>query len=87
MGDQTKTPQDILKQIFAALKEKAEAVRKKIDHVDKELKFAMLTVPEYFSEEQKRIVKNACKQAGFLGAETISEPMAAVQTFTNDSED
>ena len=61
VGGHTETPESILVEIFAAMKEKAEAVRRKVDLDDKKLKFAMLTVPQYFDEEQKEIVRSVVR--------------------------
>ena len=38
----------------------------------------MLTVPQYFNDEQKEIVRQACISAGFEDADTITEPIAAL---------
>ena len=47
----------------------------------------MLTVPQYFNDEQKEIVRQACISAGFEDADTITEPIAALQPFRKDSEE
>ena len=75
MGDKEYTPQKISAYILKYLKSCAETyLGEKVDR-------AVITVPAYFNDEQRRATVEAGEMAGFIVERIINEPTAAALAF------
>lgn len=75
LGGKIFTPEDIAFHILSAMKEKAES------YLKEEIKEAVITVPAYFTSEQRERTMNAGKRAGFNVLRLIPEPTAAALDY------
>ena len=69
------TPEEISSYILSYLKECAE------DYLGEEVERAVITVPAYFTDEQRKATVEAGKLAGFKVERIINEPTAAALTY------
>nr|XP_010934863.1 luminal-binding protein 5-like [Elaeis guineensis] len=69
------SPEDIIALIIAKIKENTERA------ADMTIKDAVVTVPAYFDDAQRRAVKNACDKACLNVAGIINEPTAAAIAY------
>ncbi|MFA6416159.1 MAG: molecular chaperone DnaK [Candidatus Paceibacterota bacterium] len=75
MGDKYSRPEEISAMILAKLKHDAEAkIGEKIDE-------AVITVPAYFDDSQRKATKDAGEIAGFKVRRIINEPTAAALAY------
>lgn len=79
MGDKWHTPQEISAKILAKLKKDAE------DFLGEEITEAVITVPAYFDDAQRKATKDAGKIAGLEVKRVINEPTAAALAYGLDS--
>ena len=75
LGGQGYTPQEISAMILRALKDRAEHVLRR--PVEK----AVITVPAYFKEAQRRATQEAGELAGLEVVRILNEPTAAAMTY------
>ncbi len=75
MGGKTYTPQQISAYILKYLKESAEK------YFDESIEHAVITVPAYFTDEQRRATMDAGKLAGLTVDRIINEPTAAALAY------
>lgn len=75
MGDTSYTAQEISSYILKYLKECAE------DYVGESIQRAVITVPAYFTNEQRRATVEAGEMAGFQVERIINEPTAAALAY------
>ncbi|MBM3256021.1 MAG: molecular chaperone DnaK [Candidatus Moranbacteria bacterium] len=75
LGDEWKKPQEISAMILAKLKSDAEA--KTGEKIEK----AVITVPAYFDDAQRKATRDAGKIAGFEVERIINEPTAAALAY------
>ncbi len=75
MGDKTHRPEEISAMILQKLKQDAEA------KVGEKITEAVITVPAYFSDAQRKATKDAGKIAGFDVKRIINEPTAAALAY------
>ena len=57
------------------------------NQLNEELKYAVVTVPTYFSNAQKEATKNACKIADIEAVQLLQEPTAAAIAYGLDNSD
>lgn len=70
--------QDVASILIKAIKERAQRLQKS----NVGIKNALVTVPVYFTEQQKSCLKEACRIAGLNGQiEIVEEPKAALMAF------
>ncbi len=69
------SPTEISSIILAELKRIAE------DHLASQLKYAVITVPAYFNDNQRQATKDAGKMAGLEVLRILNEPTAAALAF------
>ena len=75
MGDKDHTPEEISAMILQKMKKDAEA------KVGEEIKDAVITVPAYFDDSQRKATKDAGEIAGFNVLRIINEPTAAALAY------
>ncbi|MHC6180182.1 Hsp70 family protein [Clostridium sp. JNZ X4-2] len=75
MGDKQYRPEEISSFILSYLKECAE------EYLEEKVERAVITVPAYFTDEQRRATVEAGKLAGFKVERIINEPTAAALTY------
>lgn len=75
MGETSYSPQEICSHIIKYLLKCAE------DHLGEEVQRAVITVPAYFTDEQRRAVVEAGKLAGVKVERIINEPTAAALAY------
>ncbi|MDQ6975116.1 MAG: Hsp70 family protein [Mariprofundaceae bacterium] len=80
LGDQTFTPQEISAAILRCLKEQAEA------YLQQAVTKAVITVPAYFSDQQRQATRDAGEIAGLEVVRIVNEPTAACMAFEHESE-
>lgn len=71
VGDETYSPPEISAKVLQYLKKAAE------DHIGQEIKKAVVTVPAYFNDSQRKATKDAGEIAGLEVLRIINEPTAA----------
>lgn len=80
MGDKWYTPQEVSAKILAKIKADAERF------LGEEVKEAVITVPAYFDDSQRKATKDAGKIAGFDVKRVLNEPTAAALAYGLDKE-
>jgi len=75
MKDKWYSPQEISAKILAKIKKDAEAF------LGEEIKEAVITVPAYFDDSQRKATKDAGKIAGFDVKRVVNEPTAAALAY------
>lgn len=71
VGNKKLKPEEVSSQILKYLKESAE------EHLGRTVDQAVITVPAYFNESQRRATRDACTLAGLECLRLIAEPTAA----------
>lgn len=80
-NDKEYTPEEISAMILRRLKEDAEIA------LDSEIKDAVITVPAYFNDAQRKATQDAGKIAGFNVLRVVNEPTAAALAYGLDKTD
>ncbi len=78
MGERTFSPEEIASLILTKLKDAAEA------HLGASVSAAVITVPAYFNDAQRKATQNAGKLAGLDVRRIINEPTAAALAYDAD---
>jgi molecular chaperone DnaK len=81
LGDRGYRPQEISAFILRALKERAEA------HLKAPVTKAVITVPAYFNDDQRRATREAGEIAGLEVVRILNEPTAASLTYETGTKD
>lgn len=81
MGDKWFTPQEVSAKILAKMKKDAEAF------LGEEVKEAVITVPAYFDDSQRKATKDAGKIAGLDVKRVVNEPTAAALAYGVDKKE
>lgn len=80
IGNMPFTPEDVAYYILRTIKEKSE------EYLSEEVKDAVVTVPAYFTSEQREATKKAAIRAGFNVLRLIPEPTAAALDYGIDQD-
>ena len=80
IGDKKLSPQEISAQVLLKLKREAEK------YLGQEVKEAVITVPAYFNDSQRKATKDAGKIAGLEVKRIINEPTAAALAYGMDKQ-
>lgn len=80
IGGRTLTPVDIAKEILQKIRMEASK------YLGEEIKDAVITIPAYFTEEQRKATKEAGELAGFNVLRLLPEPTAAAIAYGLDKE-
>ncbi|MFH1183074.1 MAG: molecular chaperone DnaK, partial [Candidatus Moraniibacteriota bacterium] len=75
LGEEWKKPQEISAMVLSKLKADAEA------HLGEKIEKAVITVPAYFDDAQRKATRDAGKIAGFEVERIINEPTAAALAY------
>jgi len=75
MGDKTYRPEEISAMILSKIKQDAE------EKIGEEIKEAVITVPAYFNDSQRKATKDAGEIAGLEVKRIINEPTAAALAY------
>ncbi|WP_294374659.1 Hsp70 family protein [uncultured Clostridium sp.] len=75
LGGNIFTPEDAAYRILKKIKEKSE------EYLSENIKEAVVTVPAYFTSEQRKITKSAAERAGFKVLRLMPEPTAAALDY------
>ncbi|OJI08036.1 molecular chaperone DnaK [bacterium CG10_37_50] len=75
MADKSYRPEEVSAMILAKLKQDAEA------KIGEKIEEAVITVPAYFDDSQRKATKNAGEIAGFKVRRIINEPTAAALAY------
>lgn len=81
LGDQSYSPQEISAIILKQLKLIAE------NHINQSVSKAVITVPAYFSDQQRQATREAGQIAGLDVVRIINEPTAAALAYNTDQQD
>lgn len=81
MGDKWHTPQEVSAMVLGKMKADAEA------YIGEEIKDAVITVPAYFDDAQRKATKDAGKIAGLNVLRVFNEPTAAALAYGMDKKD
>ncbi len=80
LGEQQLTPQEVSAIILRTLKERAET------HLGQDITKAVITVPAFFTDNQRQATRQAGEIAGLEVVRIINEPTAAALTYEPDSD-
>ncbi len=75
LGEHTFTAEELSSLVLKSLKEDAEA------YLNEEIKEAVISVPAYFNDAQRKATKKAGELAGFVVERIVSEPTAAAIAY------
>ncbi|MDD6328874.1 MAG: molecular chaperone HscC [Lachnospiraceae bacterium] len=75
LGDRTFTAEELSSLVLKSLKEDAEA------YLNQPITEAVISVPAYFNDAQRRATKKAGEMAGFVVERIVSEPTAAAIAY------
>ena len=81
MGEKEYRPEEISAFILKRLKEAAES------HLDSPVSKAVITVPAYFDENQRRATQHAAQLAGLEAIRILNEPTAAAMAYNLQNEE
>ena len=80
LGEQQLTPQEVSAIILRTLRERAET------HLGQEITKAVITVPAFFTDNQRQATRQAGEIAGLEVVRIVNEPTAAALTYESDSD-